>query len=92
VIAFAPPLDQTPTLPPIVLVGTLVTVEEPRTVKLCKSGSSNDAADAGEIPHKRAAIGPSNTIEVVDLRRFRFLLTVFIGFIVHLRLLFDIAL
>jgi hypothetical protein len=46
VIAFAPPLDQTPTFPTIVLVGTLVTVEAPRTVKLAKSEPSIGSADA----------------------------------------------
>jgi hypothetical protein len=48
VIAFAPPLDQTPTFPTMVLVGILVTVEAPRTVKLAKLEPSNGVAHAGE--------------------------------------------
>jgi hypothetical protein len=35
----------TPTFPTMVLVGTLVTVEAPRTVKLAKSEPSNGVAD-----------------------------------------------
>jgi hypothetical protein len=52
VIAFAPPLDQTPTFPTMLLVGTLVTVEAPRTVKLAKSEPNNGVADAGAEPQK----------------------------------------
>ena len=50
-IAFAPPLDQTPTFPTMVLVGTLVTVEAPRTVKLAKSEPSN-----GDRQYRRGTV------------------------------------
>jgi len=49
VIAFAPPLDHTPTLPVMTLVGTLVTVEAPKTVKLASFEPSNGAAHDGDV-------------------------------------------
>lgn len=51
-MAFAPPLDQTPTFPTMVLIGMLVTVEAPRTVKLAKSGPSSGVADAEVEPQQ----------------------------------------
>ena len=54
-IALAPPLDQTPTFPTTVLVGTLVTVEAPSTAKLAKSEPSKGTANPGEEPEKSAA-------------------------------------
>lgn len=52
--AFAPPLDQTPTFPTMVLVGTLVTVDAPSTVKLSRSSPNIGAADTEEIPDRMA--------------------------------------
>ncbi|TAL88299.1 MAG: hypothetical protein EPN71_14980 [Rhodanobacter sp.] len=52
VIAFAPPLDQTPTFPLMVLGGTLVTVEPPRTVKLAKSEPNIGVANAAPGPQQ----------------------------------------
>lgn len=45
-MALAPPLDQTPTLPSMVLVGTFVTVDDPKTVKLANDVPSKGVADA----------------------------------------------
>jgi len=59
-MAFAPPLDQTPTFPLMVLVGTLVTVDAPRTVKLAKSEPSTGVADAGEEPQNTASTVSAN--------------------------------
>jgi hypothetical protein len=60
VIAFAPPLDQTPTLPSMLLVGTLVTVEAPSTVKLARSEPSNGVANAGEALQRAPIVTNDN--------------------------------
>jgi len=72
VIALAPPLDQTPTLPTITLVGTLVTVEAPRTVKLARSPPSIGMADPGEAKLNnpataRAADDNDLTVRVLEM-------------------------
>jgi hypothetical protein len=62
VIAFAPPLDQTPTFPSMTLAGTLVTVVAPRTVKLAKSEPRIGVAHAGVTPES----APITANEKVD--------------------------
>jgi hypothetical protein len=66
VIAFAPPLDQTPTFPTMVLVGTLVTVSAPKTVKLAKSEPSIGAAHAGEAPQNAPTTANARTDNVLS--------------------------
>ena len=68
VIALAPPLDQTPTFPTMVLVGTLVTVSAPRTVKLAKSGPSNGVAPTGETLQIPTSARADNDFNELTLR------------------------
>ena len=67
-IALAPPLDQTPTFPTTVLVGTLVTVEEPRTAKLAKSEPSSGTANPGDGAQRRSA--PKAVLASTDENRY----------------------
>ena len=60
-MAFAPPLDQTPTFPTMVLGETLVTVEAPKTVKLAKSAPSIGVAQAAEEAQNTPTIAIART-------------------------------
>jgi hypothetical protein len=68
VTALAPPLDQTPTFPTTVLVGTLVTVEPARTAK-SPAVPSIGAAHTWAVPHNV----PSTANVSID-KRFVFIL------------------
>jgi hypothetical protein len=66
VIEFAPPLDQTPTFPPRLLVGTLTTAEAPRTVKFATSEPNIGEADTNAGQRSAATAAAPNIFKQLD--------------------------
>jgi hypothetical protein len=65
-IEFAPPLDQTPTFPLMLLVGTLTTAEAPRIEKLAKSEPNIGAADTNAGQRSAATAAAPNRFKQLD--------------------------